>query len=244
MNILDIITTVQHLIQTRGDFRRNSAGSDLVHDDLTALAVGLVNSEQIGAVTDTLSTTVNKYRLRNGLMEAWDVQTAQEAKACADWLLNEGHRHLYDQLLEACFTPGIPPSTDAVDKESLEYVENLKEALETLQESGIVRDLSELKTGCVGWDMARLVCIARMCYDCGYLSESEAWSYIREARETVASELNSWQELARSYIIGRAMWAGNDMMLDGLVEIATKGQAAPESPWKKLPWPTPENQAD
>lgn len=73
----------------------------------------------------------------------------------------------------------------------------------------------------------------RCCFDVGYISDDEAWSYINNARQTSKEHYRSWKEFASGYVIGRAMWSGNTMSLTGIITIAQSLLDDEESPWKQ-----------
>jgi hypothetical protein len=86
--------------------------------------------------------------------------------------------------------------------------------------------------GILAWDTGRLVFVARCSFDAGYIEEQTAWKYIREAYRLTAQEYSSWRELATAYLIGRGMWGGESMMLDGLYGVAEDCLDDENTPWK------------
>lgn len=117
------------------------------------------------------------------------------------------------------------------------YIEKLKESLTVLHNKGIIQDILELQDiSILSWDMGRLVNVARWCYDCGYISEDTAWSYINFAYEQSRQCYNSWESFAKGYIVGRAMWNGNDSELKLMINIAHRLQRDKNSPWNIYPW--------
>lgn len=81
--------------------------------------------------------------------------------------------------------------------------------------------------------MGRLVMVTRSCYDCDYINEEEAWAYIENAHKACKEEYPDWNEFAKGYIFGRAMWSGNSEYLSGIMSIAEGLLSDEESPWKK-----------
>lgn len=89
------------------------------------------------------------------------------------------------------------------------YINNLKQTLPELQKREFVGDYSELAhLNTVAWDMGRMVNVARYSYDCGYISESQAWEYIFFAEKKSALSYPDWAAFGKAYVIGRAMWGG------------------------------------
>ena len=46
---------------------------------------------------------------------------------------------------------------------------------------------------------------------------------------------SNWREFAKGYIVGRAMWKGNDYSLSGLISITEGLLKDDKSPWMKYP---------
>jgi len=81
------------------DFMKNPNAPQISVVDRKALLVGLINSEQLVAYCDSLTTGLPRGRVLQGLSEAWDVHDADEALSTLDWVLNEGHRAIYNQVI-------------------------------------------------------------------------------------------------------------------------------------------------
>ena len=105
---------------------------------------------------------------------------------------------------------------------------------------GWVRDhADELdENSMVGWDLARVISLARWGVHVGYLSEEEAWEWIMPAAQKIQTALSSWQELGEDYLFGRSFWSPRTMRKDG-----DKLQSgiywlihAPGSPWGINDW--------
>jgi hypothetical protein len=90
--------------------------------------------------------------------------------------------------------------------------------------------------GVEGWDAGRLIFIARLCYDAGYIAEEEAWGYIDSAYKTAHKRFNSWDELAKSYVIGRFLWSGGEAADESMAQLADNLVNEPNSPWQKVAW--------
>jgi hypothetical protein len=77
--------------------------------------------------------------------------------------------------------------------------------------------------------------IARLCYDAKYITEQEAWEYIDAAYEQAQKTFQSWEELAKSYVIGRFIWKGKDAD-DDIQVIAEDLVSNAKSPWTQVAW--------
>jgi hypothetical protein len=112
------------------------------------------------------------------------------------------------------------------------YINNLKQTLPELQKHKFAGGISELThIDATAWDMGRLVNIARYSYDCGYIPADRAWEYIFHAQEVSASCYTDWASFGRAYIIGRAMWGGENVSLSVMMDTYEELLKNPKSPW-------------
>ena len=124
---------------------------------------------------------------------------------------------------------------EIVDRCNLYYslTNNLLETRQVLEKNGFTYDLIELSyINTTAWDMGRLVNIARYCYDCGYISENEAWEYIFFAQNESARYYSNWKDFANAYIIARAIWGGDNMSLSIHIDTVKDLLKDEKSPWK------------
>jgi hypothetical protein len=84
------------------------------------------------------------------------------------------------------------------------------------------------------------VMVARHAFLLGYISEDEAWRYLRRAAAMAQAEFNSWEEYGERYLRGHARWQGGN----GGPVIPAVGflMHDPRSPWRTLNWRTPINE--
>ncbi len=79
--------------------------------------------------------------------------------------------------------------------------------------------------------------MTRFCHTAGYLSDDEAWQFIREAGRRSREDFGSWSEFHKSYMIGRAIWNGpsqlEDPELNEIFEAVAEGD---QSPWRSVSW--------
>ena len=118
----------------------------------------------------------------------------------------------------------------------MEYLMNMQGVLPLLVQegyfSGNIFDLANVSI--VAWDMGRLVMVTRSCYDSGYIDEEEAWKYIENAYKACKEVYADWDEFAKGYVFGRAMWSGDAQFLLGNMGIAERLLADEKSPWKRV----------
>ncbi len=197
--------------------------------------IGAINGEQLTATIDSLETGVDKLRVKQGLAQAWGAHNAEEARAVLDWLLGEGHRIHFDEVMRL-YTEGETSDDDKIG----EWLKNLEGALPLVRTSGLTGEAPP-PHGILAWDMGRAVNVARLAFDAGYLTRAEAWNAINDAAAHARQAFGSWRDLAASYMVGRAMWGGTGVMLDGLIVVAQGLLEDDESPWQHVAWTSAES---
>ena len=111
----------------------------------------------------------------------------------------------------------------------------MQESIDELVQEKFLKQQADLaQCSILAWDMGRLVLVTRCCFDAGYISDEEAWRYILNARQTSKEQYTSWDDFASGYVIGRAMWSGNNISLTGIISITQGLLADDESPWKQV----------
>lgn len=227
---------------TSEDFLKNPNAPSISESEQKALAVGLLNSEQITAYTNSLATGVPRDRILQGLTEAWDIFDKEGAYSTIEWLQKEGHRvyfaAVYPLLTADVRTRGTQLAAQFGEdaEKAVQYAMNLAECVNERGNDDFAPFNDEnMKKGILAWDLGRLVVIARMCFDVGYIDEKTAWGIIKNAYELAVKEYKNWKELSVAYLIGRGMWSGDDMMLNGLYTIARDAFENDGSPWKNIP---------
>lgn len=216
---------------------------DSVH--LSALSVGAINSEQVMYYCDSLTTGAPSKELKQYLGDYYGVIDSKTALETLDWLQNEGHRHYFESIQQAeepittiisSNIGALWPELDADGQRCmLSYARNLVETIDLLIEHEYIHSLSDLKKMSIAaWDMGRLVMVARSCFDCGYITEEECWEYIFNAYQRCKEVYSDWDALAKGYVVGRAMWGGNNMTISGILSIASDLRTNAESPWKQI----------
>ena len=117
------------------------------------------------------------------------------------------------------------------------YLENLDAVYELDDANAWFGDMEDdLVVGTDAWDFGRIVFVARVCYTLGYISESEAWMYINKMVKMARQKFDNWDSYATSYVLGRAMWSGDDGDWERVAGFAGDALDAKQSPWPKLKW--------
>jgi hypothetical protein len=219
--------------------------STILQTQYRKLALGAIYSEQQTAFINSLTTGLEAAMIRTRLADWWGVQSRQDAISTLDYLHKKGFRFYTKAVLDAYSAPqdnqlAILESYFQDDEDlqkAWSQLQNLKETLEELKSDKIIHNTVDIKKlGTCGWDAGRLVFVARLCFDAEYISEEEAWSFIEAAHQLATNEFHSWDDYAKSYVIGRALWGGINSFNSGIASIAEYLLKKPESPWMQLKW--------
>ncbi|WP_246120447.1 DUF1266 domain-containing protein [Cohnella terricola] len=148
-----------------------------------------------------LPVKVDHETLKEGLSSVWDISNPEEAVQTLEWLLTEGHRAKFDQLLTA-LQAGQTFTEDEVGK-SQECYESAQEAI-MKRLSFEKADFDRVNT-IAAWDFDRAVNIARWSHVLGYITEDQAWGYIERAADDASRIFHSWKDYFISFAFGRAL---------------------------------------
>jgi hypothetical protein len=184
---------------------------------------------------DTLSIhPLNAFSIQNrkdGLDEWWGIKNKDDLTRILYWLETSGHRSQFQKLgrqIEklnfAEFSNMLQKTTDKERQNELRIVHQYYKKLG--------------KKSLVGWDFERAIFLCRAGYECGYISENEAWYRIMNYAQLLQQTFDSWEDLGRNYLIGREFWSykhtseTGDEFNDTLMRLLEM----PSSPWNTLDW--------
>ena len=217
----------------------NEKAPILSKEKYIALNIGAIISEQNGYYCNCIETEPDNKDVAGRLKEYYGIYDNQSAVETLEWLLNRGHSVYFEAIRPVIanssqqFNEGVLLEEEK-DRSLMGYVNNIKRTLEILVDENIVKGASEFKTISVrAWDFARLVLVARCCCDVNYIPEDVAWEYIMSSYEQVKEIYSDWNGFSQGYIVGRAMWGGNDGSLYGIISIAKDLLKDENSPWVK-----------
>ncbi|MDF7826638.1 DUF1266 domain-containing protein [Pontiellaceae bacterium B12227] len=89
-----------------------------------------------------------------------------------------------------------------------------------------------------GWDLGRLISLARWGVAAGYLEEDEAWEWIMPAAAEIQAAYSSWNDLGEAYLLGREFWSARAMQNDGykFKRAVFWLRSNDHSPWMQFDW--------
>ena len=221
-------------------YRKNPENKAMTPEEQLFLNIGAINAEQTMCYCDSLETGLSSREAAENLSNSYGIVNRQTALETLTWLKERGHRVYFEAIRQfaAGMASGIEDSRLEEEEKTntYEYINNLKAAADTLLKRGYIRSKADFGTASIAaWDMGRLVLVTRCCYDCGYITQQEAWELLAQACEKCRTDYADWRELAQGYVIGRGMWAGENMMLGGIISIADDLLKDTDSPWQQVP---------
>ncbi|RYG06659.1 MAG: DUF1266 domain-containing protein [Chitinophagaceae bacterium] len=123
----------------------------------------------------------------HGLSQQWEISNSAEAKETLNDLL------ALKRSTE--FAPFIAQATADVTKIQKQIAKGL----------GIELAVVEQTTSAYGWDICRAVTLAKWCYWCGYLTESETWDIMGKAVAIANQHGKNWTDYTVSFLLGRTI---------------------------------------
>lgn len=237
--VMNIFRRLSRILDNK-NYKKNPVPQNLTEEQFSAINIGAINAEQTGYFCDSLSTGARATDIKENLSDYYDITDRESALDTLEWLLNSGHRRYFDLIKGIVSGQTAQGSTDELDQDDIarieEYSSNLQESSDHLISCGFGRlkqpdDLFQQSVA--AWDMGRLVLVTRCCFDVGYITDEEAWQYIFNARRISQETYTSWEDFACGYVIGRAMWSGYTLALNGIIGIAERLLKDDESPWKQ-----------
>ena len=228
-------------------YRSNPDGG-IREEDIRVIFLGLLCAEENQCYCDTLSTGLKEKNLDAILSEHWGVIDRETALSQLDWLQTTGDRATYSEIFPYLF----------IEEGEIEYVTKMEKEV-AFMELGKINEKAErlallircvkemrahivfpfnynnLKRGIVSWDAARLVVLARMSFDKGYLTKQQAWNFMYAAYDMVHLSYDNWREIAIGYVIGHFMDNRGDLeSMDRILDLAEDALTNRKSPWIDL----------
>lgn len=206
------------------------------------LALGAVYSEQQSAFINSLTTGIPVFEIKSMLANWWRIHDAASAKEALDSLLDNTLNSVFPVVMKSYRKQDISIiAAEIQDAKKAEKAyaqfDNLADVLNDLKQDDMVAGIDDVeRIGSDAWELGRAVYVTRLCFDAGFVSETEAWNYIGEAHKIAKQKFMNWQDFGYSYAIGRALWSGKDSANSGIAYIVKYLLTEPQSPWLKLTW--------
>ena len=158
------------------------------------------------------------------LADWWGVTDRQSLFERMEWLAEEGHRSELEKR--------IPQLADL-----LRSVQNGDQIHLSKHDEFIANHIHLLKRLNFGaWDHCRLINVARWGCSAGFLTEAEAWFWIRKAALFLRLQYTSWKDVGDDFLLGYRYWSINAVPIPSIPEAYEYLVHHASSPWKNISW--------
>ena len=223
---------------------KKESDSRLTNDQEFALAFYTPISEWWGAHTNTLSF-LNAKEIQPYL-EGWGINTKEGYWDLTEYFMKDGRRwyfgfiyHMIQKESEGNWEE-LMNQKFGDNERAYRYLDLLKtnKTLNKLKQKGFITFDSEFDLGVAGYDAAILVGQARKAYTFGIITEEDAWKVIHFARELALKHFSSWEEFAKSFVIGfdLDMREDYDTYKEEVFHLYKQVTENPNSPWNTIKW--------
>ena len=223
-------------------FFTNPNTDELPTEQQFAISLGQIIGEHNNYFIDSLEATKDKKMCKDIMKKWWgitDKLTAHEILASRS---KDGHRFLYNELVDLFIE--CDGNTANLDKNDpnyeyiVEYFDNVNEVLQMDEGKLWFPDFrKDFLIKCDAWDIGRMVFVSRTCYTIAYITEDEAWQYINYVKDLARKSFTNWHDYAKSYLLGRALWGGNNYddfdVFSDVTEFLLEDE---DSPWVEHDW--------
>lgn len=181
-------------------------------EQLRLLAFGAVLSEKNAMSNTALFAESGEYRTacKKSLEDNWGVFDHDSAAEVIETLINPGSREFSEERYNVQELFNIAAGKATVDDAQEESLAGIRTAYgETVSllvaEYGYTSDALAGIRSIAAWDYDRAVTIARWCAGCDFITEDEAWAYLREVSALSEKAYTGWDEYFAAVVLGRAI---------------------------------------
>ena len=166
------------------------------------LPIGALLIGTWGEPYETLAITAEDEVIGYALESGWGIESREEGLEMLTSLLGGRHAQKFKKVHEALKAGNF----DEVDEEDVEdYTISVNGIVDAL---GIQKSVVDNCNTLIAWDLERIGYLARLFYQIGYISEDEAWDWIKKAAAETKKNFKSWEEYIVSVLIGRGFAMG------------------------------------
>lgn len=151
---------------------------------------------------ETLALTQSPEYTEMVLEGGWDISSREEGLEMLESLLGGRHATRFAEAFQALQSG----DTEELDEEDIDDYETCAEAIVEVLE--LPKSLVEGCKTLLAWDLERVGYLARLFVNAGYLSQEEAWDWMKKAGALIKEHFSSWEEYMVSLLMGRAMAMG------------------------------------
>lgn len=173
----------------------------------TYAILGKINGWNLDYFGGIAANDINEAATQSMLEESWSVTDRDSADETMEWILTEGHRTEYKEIMKDFEDLGMSDvEADGrkdfllenynIDEEEAEYYATMYSYYEQYGENTID-----------AWDYCRAISLTAFYYHAGYYTEQEALDKSLEIAQILQPMYASWDEAMNSYLLGYEYWS-------------------------------------
>ncbi len=168
------------------------------------------------------------------LNEWWEVTDRATADETIDWLMSEGHRMDFAEMMDMLTEDGLGemPEGERADYLLNNYTNMTEEIAQQYADFYALYDEKGIDM-MSAWDYSRAMSVLSNAYIAGYYTETEALDKSLEIATVIQTVFDSWDAFEDSYMVGYEYWAEESS--DERRAVYEELKAAPNSPYS-LDW--------
>ena len=177
------VYTKKHLQKQIGHINQNP----LTEEQIRLLTLGAILTYYRGENLLNLIPTEILETYQKGLRRQWEITDTASAKETISNLLAEKRSLQFRHLLTQ-----TSPELSKIQKQIAKGL-------------GIELAQVEAVKSAYAWDLCRAASLAKWCYWCQYITETEMWDILQKVSDTAKEQGKNWQEYTISFLLGRTI---------------------------------------
>ena len=177
------VYTKKHLQKQIGHINQNP----LTEEQIRLLTFGAILTYYRGENLLNLIPTEILETYQKGLRRQWEITDTASAKETISDLLAEKRSLQFRHLLTQ-----TSPELSKIQKQIA---------------NGLGIELAQVEAvkSAYAWDLCRAASLAKWCYWCQYITETEMWDILQKVSDTAKEQGKNWQEYTISFLLGRTI---------------------------------------
>ena len=177
------VYTRKHLQKQIGHINQNP----LTEEQIRLLTFGAILTYYRGENLLNLIPTEILETYQKGLRRQWEITDTASAKETINDLLAEKRSLQFRHLLTQ-----TSPELSKIQKQIA---------------NGLGIELAQVEAvkSAYAWDLCRAASLAKWCYWCQYITETEMWDILQKVSEIAKEQGKNWQEYTISFLLGRTI---------------------------------------
>ena len=177
------VYTKKHLQKQIGHINQNP----LTEEQIRLLTFGAILTYYRGENLLNLIPTEILETYQKGLRQQWKITDTASAKETISDLLAEKRSLQFRHLLTQ-----TSPELSKIQKQIAKGLEIELAQVEAVKSA-------------YAWDLCRAASLAKWCYWCQYITETEMWDILQKVSDTAKEQGKNWQEYTISFLLGRTI---------------------------------------